>query len=88
MYTVHLSAQAKKALAKLDCHIAKMLVAWMRKNLENCHDPFAKGKPLTGDHKGAWRYRVGDYRIIAEAQGQSLVILVLATGHRKDVYDN
>jgi mRNA interferase RelE/StbE len=87
MYTVRLSARAKKTLAKLDRHIAKMLTAWMRKNLEGCPDPFAKGKPLTGDRKGTWRYRVGDYRIIAEIHGTSLVILVLAIGNRKDIYD-
>ena len=86
MYAVVLSDEAKKQLAKLDRYNAKLLISWMRKNLENCTDPFVKGKPLSGDRKGTWRYRVGNYRIIADIQNDKLIILVLAVGDRKDVY--
>ena len=34
----------------------------------------------------AWRIRVGDYRIIYEINDQALMVLVIAIGHRRDVY--
>jgi mRNA interferase RelE/StbE len=45
------------------------------------------GKPLLYSHKGNWRYRVGDYRIICRIEEKELVILVLDVGHRKNIYD-
>ena len=33
-----------------------------------------------------WRVRVGDYRIIYTIEDDRLVVLVLALGHRRDVY--
>ena len=36
---------------------------------------------------GEWRYRIGDYRIIAEIQEEKIVILILDIGHRKSIYD-
>ena len=44
------------------------------------------GKALTGDKKGLWRYRIGEYRLIIEIQDDKLIILILTVGHRKDVY--
>ena len=49
--------------------------------------PRRMGKALTGDFKGAWRYRLGDYRIIAEIHDDTLTILVITIGNRKNVYD-
>lgn len=48
-------------------------------------DPHA-GRPLTGIHKGLWKYRIGDYRIIYSIEQSRLVIFVLRIRHRKDVY--
>ncbi|MCK5784241.1 MAG: type II toxin-antitoxin system RelE/ParE family toxin, partial [Desulfobacterales bacterium] len=39
-----------------------------------------------GDHAGLWRYRIGDYRVLCEIQDENIVVLVLAIGHRRDVY--
>jgi mRNA interferase RelE/StbE len=40
-----------------------------------------------GDLKGLWRYRVGDYRIVASIEDQRFVVLVVTVGHRREVYD-
>ena len=34
-----------------------------------------------------WRYRVGDFRIIARIDGDSFVVLVVRVGHRRLVYE-
>ena len=52
----------------------------------NTENPRIKGKVLTGDLKGLWRYRVGDYRILAEIQGDKIVILILDIGYRSKIY--
>ena len=44
------------------------------------------GAVLTGDRKGLWRYRVGDYRIIAAIEDDRFVVLVVTIGHRREVY--
>ena len=86
MYRVAFTEKALKSLKKLDPNVSKMLLAWVRKNLEDCTDPRQHGKALVGDHSGQWRYRVGDYRLIAEIKEDEIIILVLNIGHRKNIY--
>ena len=35
---------------------------------------------------GEWRVRTGDYRIVYEIQDAVLVVLVVAVGHRREIY--
>ena len=86
MFRVVLSDQARKQLKKLDRHVSSLILGWIRKNLEGCENPRSLGKALTADKAGAWRYRVGDYRIICEIHDNEVVILVLSVGHRREVY--
>ncbi|HVA56184.1 MAG TPA: type II toxin-antitoxin system RelE/ParE family toxin [Gammaproteobacteria bacterium] len=52
--------------------------------LEN---PRTLGDPLRGPELGRyWKYRVGDYRLIASIQDESITILVVTIGHRREVY--
>ena len=86
LYKVKYTSRALKNLKKMDKQVSKMLVAWIRKNLEKCKDPRAIGKGLSANHLGKWRYRIGDYRILAEIQDEQLIILVIEAGHRKEIY--
>lgn len=85
-YHVELTDQARKALKKMDKQTARLITAWIRKNLEGCTDPRQHGKGLTSNRSGQWHYRVGDYRIIAEIQDDRIVILILTVWHRSEVY--
>ncbi len=85
-YHVTFSKQALKDLKKLDKPTAALILGWIRKNLEGCDNPFAHGKGLTANRSGQWRYRVGDYRLLAEIQEGKLVILMLTVWHRSQVY--
>ena len=86
MYKVEFTDKAKKTLKKLDKKVAKLILAWIRKNLEGCTDPRQHGKSLTANRSGHWRYRVGDYRLIANIQDDKIVILILEIGHRRNIY--
>ncbi len=45
------------------------------------------GSALQGDKLGIyWKYRVGNYRVIAEIRDDVLVVLVIEIGHRREVY--
>ena len=50
-------------------------------------DPWNLGKPLKGNFKGFFRYRMGKFRIIYTIQEDRLLILVLKVGKRDEVYD-
>ncbi|MCQ2796077.1 MAG: type II toxin-antitoxin system RelE/ParE family toxin [Bacilli bacterium] len=86
MYHVEFIKSVKKSFSKLDKYTQTMILNWIEKNLEGCDNPRSFGKPLSGDRKGQWRYRVGDYRIITLIQDNKLIILVIAIGHRRDIY--
>lgn len=87
MYKVEFTERAKKELKKLDKATVRIILAWIKKNLENCQNPRQHGKSLTGNRGGEWRYRVGDYRLIAEIQDDRIVILILEIGHRRNIYN-
>ena len=56
------------------------------KNLVDTIDPRLHGKPLTGNLKGIWRYRVGDYRLFAEIRDNELIIFLFEVAHRREIY--
>ncbi|MCQ2528019.1 MAG: type II toxin-antitoxin system RelE/ParE family toxin [Saccharofermentans sp.] len=87
MYRVEFSKNALKQLKKLDKPTAALVLGWIRKNLEGCSNPRIHGKGLTANRSGQWRYRVGDYRILAEIIDKKITILVVNVSHRRDVYD-
>lgn len=53
--------------------------------LADTQNPRAQGEALQGKH-GYWRYRIGDYRIIAQIRDREWMILVVHLGHRGSVY--
>lgn len=70
----------------MDAGVRRVIVSWLLKNIDGCEDPRVYGKGLTANRSGAWRYRVGDYRILCEIQEDKLVVLAIEVGHRREVY--
>jgi len=85
-WSVEFDDRARKELRKLNPNIQDRILKWIRETLSVNEDPRRVGKSLKGNMKGLWRYRVGDYRIISQIQDDSILILVIRIGHRKDVY--
>ena len=86
-YSVEYTPKAVKELKKLDKQTRALIFGWIEKNLVNCENPRQHGKGLTANRSGQWRYRIGDYRLIAEIQDDKVIILVLTVGHRREVYE-
>ncbi|MBE7066580.1 MAG: type II toxin-antitoxin system RelE/ParE family toxin [Ruminococcaceae bacterium] len=86
-YSVEYSKGAFKDLKKMDTQTRKLILSWIEKNLVNCSDPRVHGKSLRGNRQDEWRYRVGDYRILANIHDDKILIFVLKIGHCREVYD-
>ncbi|MGX7195873.1 type II toxin-antitoxin system RelE family toxin [Enterococcus olivae] len=75
-----------KAIKKMDRPQAEKIMNYIEKNLVGCENPRSFGKGLTAGKSGFWRYRVGNYRIIADILDNDLVILCINVGHRSQIY--
>lgn len=81
-YQVEYTKSAVKQLKKMDRKIAALILSYIEDKLIDCENPRAYGKALTGDKKEIWRYRVGDYRILAMIEDEVLIITVVEARHR------
>jgi len=76
-----------KDLAKLDKQIAKRITDFLRGRVAALDNPRTIGEALKGSKLGEfWKYRVGDWRIIASIEDGALRILVVKIGNRREVY--
>ena len=76
-WRIKFDKSASASLEKLDKPIRTQIEKYLDKLL-TLDDPRTRGKGLTGDLAGKWRYRVGAYRIICEVHDDVLVVLVLS----------
>jgi mRNA interferase RelE/StbE len=86
VWTIELTRAAERQIKKLDAPAQKSIVRFLRERLKSAENPRQWGKPLQGDKRGLWRYRVGDFRLICDIQDDRITVLVLEVAHRKDVY--
>ncbi|AZP91790.1 type II toxin-antitoxin system RelE/ParE family toxin [Enterococcus mundtii] len=73
-------------MRKLDKFEATTILRWLHKQNEGTKNPGYSGKPLVGNYTVKWRYRIGNYRVIAKIDDEKLIVLTLEVGHRKNIY--
>jgi mRNA interferase RelE/StbE len=78
--------RAFKERRKLGKQAQREILNYLDERVAGEGDPRRFGKGLKADLAGLWRYRVGDYRILCQIQDGELLVLVVAVGHRRDVY--
>ncbi len=83
-WRINFTPQAEKDLGRIDPQNARRIDLYLRDRV--APDPRAIGGPLKGELRDFWRYRVGDYRILAKLEDEQLLVLVVKVGHRSDVY--
>jgi mRNA interferase RelE/StbE len=87
-WKIELRDDAERALEKLDPQVARRIYAFLFLRLAKLDDPRLIGEALHGPKFGEfWKYRVGDYRIIARIEDKILRVLVIKVGHRREVYE-
>ena len=84
-WRVETTEQFDRDFKKLDRAIRLRVMAYLEE-VEKLDDPRQRGKGLSANHAGVWRYRVGDHRILAQIIDNSLTVLTLNVDHLKDVY--
>lgn len=84
-WRIDFTRNADKALRKLDRPTAGRVLDELEE-IAKLDDPRSRGKALTGNLAGLWRYRVGDYRVVCDIEDGVLVILVVDVAHRREVY--
>ncbi|MEZ0496211.1 type II toxin-antitoxin system RelE/ParE family toxin [Sphingomonas sp. IW22] len=77
---------AGKELKKLGRAEAGRIIRTLEERIAVHDDPRALGAALTGDHPGYWRWRIGDYRVVARIEDDRVMILLVRVGHRREVY--
>ncbi|MES2997572.1 MAG: type II toxin-antitoxin system RelE/ParE family toxin [Verrucomicrobiota bacterium] len=85
-WVYRIDERALKELRKLGPQAQREILGYLDQRVAGGSDPRRFGKALKANLAGLWRYRVGDYRILCELRDGELLVLVLAVGHRKDVY--
>jgi mRNA interferase RelE/StbE len=86
VWRVEFDRAAARELRKLGAEAERRVLRFLRERISGSDDPRRLGHALTGDRDGLWRYRVGDYRIVASIEDDRFVVLVVTVGHRREVY--
>jgi len=87
-WRISFDPRAERDLSRLDRSIQRSIVRYLETRVAVAEHPESLGKPLSGPLAGLWRYRVQDHRIVCRILHQQITILVLAAGHRKDIYNS
>ena len=87
VWTVEYAASVRKSVRKQAPDVRKRIRRYIEERLASLDAPRQLGAPLRGTQfEDLWRFRVGDYRIIARLEHARLIILVLAVAHRREVH--
>ena len=86
-WNLELSPLAQKNLSQLDKQVARRILKFLHERIAPLDDPRSIGEALKGSKLGEfWKYRVGDYRIIAKIEDGVLTIFIVRIGNRREVY--
>ena len=83
IYRIELTKAASRDLAAIPKALLKRLDACI---LHLAADPLPSGVKKLKSNDGLYRVRVGNYRIIYRVEQEILTILIVKTGHRREVY--
>ena len=86
-WEILLNDAATDDLHRLDRSVQKRIRKFLDQRLAHLEDPRSVGEALKGTRfRDLWKYRVGDYRLMAIIEDLTIVIVVVKIGHRKEVY--
>ena len=80
-YKLVYTNRANKDIQKLPPEVKKRIGKTL---LRYEQDPHKYSETLRDSNLGTYRFRIGDYRVIFDLEGNEIVVLRL--GHRRDIY--
>lgn len=86
-WRIEFDPATEKDLKRIGPEAAKRIIKFLRERVAILDDPRSLGEALHGPELGHfWKYRAGNYRIIASIQDQVITVRVMRIGHRREVY--
>lgn len=85
-WRVEFTRRAEKDIEQLSTKDQRRILEFLNQRVSTHPNPRALAKRLTATKEEAWRFRVGDYRIITKFHDSRLVVLVVEVGNRREVY--
>jgi mRNA interferase RelE/StbE len=85
-WTIEFVPAAAKELKKLGRAEAARIIGTLETRIATRNDPRELGSALGGELGGLWRWRIGDYRVVARIEDERITILVVRVAHRREVY--
>ena len=85
-WTIEFVPAARKELKKLGRAEAARIVGTLETRIAARDDPRQLGTALGGELGGLWRWRIGDYRVVARIEDERITILAVRVAHRREVY--
>ena len=86
-WTIEYALSSRKPMERLDPMVRRRIREFLSERIALLDDPRLLGEALQGTRfSGLWRYRVGDYRILADIRDEVVTVIVVGVGHRGEVY--
>jgi mRNA interferase RelE/StbE len=79
------TAEFDRAARKIDTPSLRRIKDYLTEVLE-LDDPRARGRGMSANFAGYWRYRIGNYRVVVEFRDEVFVIVAIGLGHRSEIY--
>jgi mRNA interferase RelE/StbE len=86
VWKISIDRRALKSLRSVGAQDRARIAAFIERRLSVIEDPRSIGEALAGKLSPFWKYRVGDYRLIARLEDAQVYILILQIGHRREIY--
>ena len=85
-WAIEFDPAAERELDRLDPQVARRILKFLLDRVANLEDARSVGGALRGSRLGEfWKYRVGDYRIVASIEDGVMRILVVGIAHRREI---
>lgn len=86
-WAIEFERSAERELSKLGHETRRHILRFLHERVAVLDDPRAIGEALKGSRLGEfWKYRVGEYRVIARIEDATVCIFVVRVGNRREVY--
>jgi len=86
-WSIKFSPEFEKEWDKTDPSVQRKVLHFFTERLKTTDHPKFFAKPLSGNLRNFWRFRIGDYRVICNFQEPEKVIYLLRIAHRSEIYD-
>jgi mRNA interferase RelE/StbE len=87
VWRIEFERGAERELDALDPPIARRILKFLRERVASLENPRSIGEALRGSTLGnLWKYRIGDYRVVASIEDSVLRIIIVRIGNRREVY--